>query len=56
MRWYLGSDPNVGTPGFLSFDRQVPYFLMLEDLKKIEDSWREMDEFTPFSKKLLTIT
>jgi hypothetical protein len=29
---------------------------MLEDLKKIEDNWREMDEFAAFSKKLLTMT
>jgi hypothetical protein len=56
MRWYQGSDPNAGTPGFLCFHRQVQYFLMLEDLKKIEESWREMDEFVAFSKKLLTKT
>jgi hypothetical protein len=56
MRWYQGSDPNVGTPGFLSFHRQVRYFLMLEDLKNIEDHWREMDEFAAFSEKLLTMT
>jgi hypothetical protein len=54
MRWYQGSDPNIGTLGFPSFHCQVQYFLMLEDLKKIEDSWREMDKFAPFSKKLLT--
>jgi hypothetical protein len=36
MRWYQDSDPNVGTPGFLSFHRQVRYFLMLEDLKNIK--------------------
>jgi hypothetical protein len=29
---------------------------MLEDLKKIENSWYEMDEFSAFSKKLLTMT
>jgi hypothetical protein len=29
---------------------------MLEDLKNIEDNWREMDEFAAFSKKLLTMT
>jgi hypothetical protein len=52
MWWYQGLDLNVGTPGFLFFYRQVQYFLMLEDLEKIEDSWREMDEF----KKLLTMT
>jgi hypothetical protein len=56
MRWYQGSDPNVGIPGFLSFHRQIGYFLMLEDLKKIEVSWREMDKFAPFSKKLFTMT
>jgi hypothetical protein len=56
IRWYQGSDPNVATPGFLSFHRQVRYFLMLEDLKNIEDNWREMDEFAAFSKKLLTMT
>jgi hypothetical protein len=29
---------------------------MLEDLKKIEESWREMDEFAAFSNKLRTLT
>jgi hypothetical protein len=48
MRYYQGLDPNIRTLGFLSFHRQVQYFLMLEDLKKIEDSWREMDEFAAF--------
>jgi hypothetical protein len=56
MRWYQGLDPNVGTPGFLCLRCQVRYFLMLEDLKKIEESRREMDEFAAFSKKLLTMT
>jgi hypothetical protein len=56
MRWYQGSDRHIGTPWFLCFHRQVRYFLMLEDLKKIEESWREMDEFAAFSKKLLTMT
>jgi hypothetical protein len=55
MRWYQGSDPHIGTPGFLCFHRQVRYFLMIEDLKKMEKSWREMEEFAQFSKKLLTM-
>jgi hypothetical protein len=55
MRWYQGSDPHIGTPGFLCFHRQVRYFLMMEDLKKMEKSWREMEEFEQFSKKLLTM-
>jgi hypothetical protein len=38
MRWYQGSDPHIGTPGFLCFHRQVRYFLMIEDLKKMEKS------------------
>jgi hypothetical protein len=29
---------------------------MLEDLKKIEESWREMDEFAAFSNRLLAMT
>jgi hypothetical protein len=29
---------------------------MLEDLQKIEDSWREMDEFAAFLKRLFTMT
>jgi hypothetical protein len=28
---------------------------MIEDLKKMEKSWREMEEFAQFSKKLLTM-
>jgi hypothetical protein len=55
MRWYQGSDPHIGTPGFLCFHRQVRYFLTIEDLKKMEKSWREMEEFAQFSKKLLTM-
>jgi hypothetical protein len=56
MKWYQGSDPNIGTPGFLSFYCQVRYFLMIEDLQKIENSWREMDEFSALANKLLTMT
>jgi hypothetical protein len=56
MRWYQGSDPNIKTPGFLSFHRQVRYFLMMENLKKIENSWREMDEFSALATKLHTMT
>jgi hypothetical protein len=56
MRWYLGLDPNIRTPGFLSFHRHVKYFLMMENLKKIENSWREMDKFSALSKKLHTMT
>jgi hypothetical protein len=52
MRWYQALDPNVGMLGFLSFHRRVQYFLMLEDLKKIEDSWHEMDQVWAFLKKL----
>jgi hypothetical protein len=56
VQWYQGSDPNAGMLGFLSFHHQVLYFLMLEDLKKIVDSWHEVDGVLAFSKKLLTMT
>jgi hypothetical protein len=41
MWWYQGLDPNIGTPAFLAFHRQVQYFLQIEDLEDIKQNLRE---------------
>jgi hypothetical protein len=48
MGWYQGSDPNIGTPSFLAFHRQVQYFLQIEDLKDMKQNWRTKKEVTVF--------
>ena len=52
MKFYQSTDPNVGEPGFLSFHRQVRYFLMLEDINDLKLNWRTRPAFAQFSAKV----
>jgi len=37
MKWYGWDDPNVREPGFLIFHRAVCYFIMHDELKRLEE-------------------
>ena len=46
MKWYQGSDPNLGRPGFLCYHRGVRFYLMLKQLQPlIHDNWRDHKAF-----------
>jgi hypothetical protein len=45
MHWYQGADPNISTPGFFAFHRQVQYFLQIEDLEDMKQNWKTKKEF-----------
>ena len=55
MKWYQGSDPNIGRPGFLVFHRAVRYFLQLEDLQDAERSWETHELFREFRLQVALI-
>ena len=56
MKWYQGTDVNIGRPGFLSFHRSVRYFLMIEDVDRIRREWKTDEVFEKFSKKVASMT
>lgn len=45
MKFMQGTDPNIGTPGYLSFHRAGRYYLQVRDLENIRDNWRAEDSF-----------
>jgi hypothetical protein len=49
MRFYQGIDQNIGEPGFLSYHRQVRFFLMMEDIIGMKRNWRGQESFSQFS-------
>jgi hypothetical protein len=51
MKWYQGTDVNIGRPGFLSFHRLVRYFLMVDDVDQMRRDWKTNKVFEKFSKK-----
>jgi hypothetical protein len=56
MKWYQGTDANIGRPGFLSFHRSVRYFLMVDDVDQIRRDWKTKEVFEKFSKQVATMT
>jgi hypothetical protein len=56
MKWYQGSDPNIGRPGFLCFHRAVRYFLMIDDIDVIRDDWRTNEVFSKFSRQVQSMS
>ena len=52
MKWYQGTDPNIGKPGFLPFHRSVRYFLMTDDIDAIRRDWRTNEVFAKFSRQV----
>ena len=45
MSFFQGSDPNIGTPGYLSHHRLVAYFLMIVTLDSIQSNWELLADF-----------
>jgi hypothetical protein len=56
MKWYQGTDANIGRPGFLSFHGSVRYFLMVDDVDQIRRDWKTNEVFEKFSKQVATMT
>jgi hypothetical protein len=56
MKWYQGTDANIGSPGFLFFHRSVRYFLMVNDVDRIRQDWKTNEVFKKFSKQVATMT
>jgi len=57
MKWYGGDDPNVREPGFLIFHRAVHYFIMHDELKRLEEGgWQENNAFQEFVQFLSTLS
>jgi hypothetical protein len=56
MKWYQGTDPNVGRPGFLALHQTVQYFLMVEDLDQIRPNWKTNDFSEKFAKQVQSMT
>jgi hypothetical protein len=56
MKWYQGSDPNIGRPGFLALHGTVRYFLMLDDINEISCNWKTIDVFCKFSEHVQSMT
>jgi hypothetical protein len=47
-----GADPNLGEPGFLSYHRQVRFFLMMEDINRMKRNWQGHEAFSKFTTKV----
>jgi hypothetical protein len=56
MKWYQGSDPNIGKSGLLCFHRAVRYFLMIDNIDKICHYWQINEAFAKFSKQVELMT
>ncbi len=56
MKWYQGTDPNVGRPGFLALHQTVQYFLMVEDLDQIRPNWKTNDVAERLAKQVQSMT
>jgi hypothetical protein len=52
MKFYQGTDPNIGEPGFLCFHRQVRFYLMYEDITEMKQNWKTHEVFSKFSSKV----
>jgi hypothetical protein len=52
MKFFQGPDPNIGEPGFLSYHRQVRFFLMMDDINRMKRNWREHKAFSKFATKV----
>jgi hypothetical protein len=51
--WFQRSDPNIKAAGFLTFHRQVRYYLMWKDLKTV--SWRTHPAFETYREIIATL-
>jgi hypothetical protein len=56
IKWYQGTDANIGRPRFLSFHHSVHYFLMVNDVDRICRDWKTNKVFEKFSKQVATMT
>jgi hypothetical protein len=56
MKWYQGTDPNIGEPGFLPFHQSVRFFLMTQDIDDICSNWRTNKFFVKFSKQVASMS
>jgi hypothetical protein len=56
MKFFQGPDPNVGEPGFLSYHRQVRFFLMMDDINRMKRNWRGHEAFSKFASKVDEMT
>jgi hypothetical protein len=52
FEWSQGTDPNVGTPGFLSYHQSSRYFIKARNLEEMVRSWRTQAEFEVFRKSV----
>ena len=48
MKWSSRVDKNVGQPGFLTFHRVSHYFVMVENIKRMQTDWSESKYFKNF--------
>jgi hypothetical protein len=56
MKFFQGADPNIGEPGFLSYHRQVRFFLMMDDIIGMKRNWRGHEAFSKFASKVDEMT
>jgi hypothetical protein len=56
IKWYQGTDVNIGRPGFLSFHRSVRYFLMVSNVDQICWDWKTNKVFEKISKQVASMT
>jgi glutamate synthase domain-containing protein 2 len=55
FKWSQGSDPNVGTPGFLTFHLVSRYYVKARSLEEMTKSWRTQPKFEHFRKSVEAI-
>jgi len=56
MAWYGETDPNIGTPAFLTFHRTGRHYLMIKHLYRLLKEWKTDPKFERFRKTLEELT
>ena len=51
MKFYQGQDKNIGGHGYLSVHRVVEYFIQLQDLKRMEETWGSSSIFSDYRQQ-----
>jgi len=51
MKFYQGQDKNIGGHGYLSVHRVVEYFIQLQDLKRMEETWASSSIFSNYRQQ-----
>jgi hypothetical protein len=55
FKWSQGSDPNVGTPGFLTHHQVSRFFIKARKMEEMIRSWKTIPEFEHFRKSVEAI-